>query len=176
MKLLINLTCDQVLNLIHNKRLSEVAIVPINSRLMQLLQEYVEENTGYDTPPVIGVTKVLGEEGLEGTWDSLSTIIPFKKNDFVLEFSMPNDLCTTIPYSDFLKFNYESSFLPEKVLCRLKNEEHCGDENEIAICPLILLKHCTRFTIIKENWDKKSVNFEDSSQLMEKSNLFGGEK
>lgn len=174
LKFLINLTSPQVLELVNTKKLSKVSVIPVSSNLMKIIKEYMEELTGYTTIPVIGVTKVLGEEGLEETWDSLNSLIPFKTGDFVLEFNMPSDMCTTMSYADFLEFNNASNFLPERFICRLNNEEHCGDDNEAAICPVILLKYCTRFTVIKDNWDKITLDFNDGSQLIKHSSVFGG--
>ena len=65
MKFICKLTGDQIIQLADEGELTNIFLIPLNNEIKHKVQEYLEENTGFDNTPVMGLVKVNNNEGLE---------------------------------------------------------------------------------------------------------------
>lgn len=173
MKFVTKLDFKQTRELVHNGRIENICIIPINKDFQGLLTRYLEDNTGFSNIPVMGITKIMGEEGLEEIWDDISNLISIQVNDVLLEFDMPSDMIATVGYSNLLEINKSIDLDINDLEDVLKIEEHTDDENELAFTSLLMFEYCTGYKIIGSNWEQENCKMEPVSSL-KGLNIFGG--
>lgn len=165
MKILVKMDEATVRDFVESKKIYGICVLPMKEEMREIISEFLFENTGYETKPIIGISKVFGNDGLEDVWDDLNSFIPMNFGDFILEFDMPKDSCATMPYQDFLAFSSAKDILPNEVVNKLILEEHSNEENEVAFCPFISTKYCTSFVRVKEDFDQGSENIKSFNEL-----------
>lgn len=174
MKFITKLNLSKTRELVEKGKLSDNCIIPISDGVRNLLEEYLEENTGFSTKPVIGVTKVLGNTDLVDVWEDLCVLIPPMVGDFILEFDMPDDMIATISYEEFLTMKSKSALTADDLFEKLSLQEHQDDaDNEVAITPLIAFKFCTGYYKVKDNWTQGDCTMGSPTDL-KTTNFFGG--
>lgn len=173
MKILTKLNIEQVKKLLKDKKLTDVCIIPIKEELRLLLSKHLEDNTGLETKSVMGISRVFGEEGLDDCCDNISSLIGLKSKDFILEFTMPDDMVLTISYEDLIMLNNSCDLNSKKILSKVKIESHVSDYNEFAFLSLIDMKYCTGFKVITPEWSYKDLDIKKPEDLNNLS-FFGG--
>lgn len=173
MKILTKLNIEQVKKLLKEQRLTDACIIPLNNELRLLLSKHLEDNTGLDTNPVMGISRVFGEEGLDNCCNNISSLIGLKSRDFILEFNIPDDMVLTISYEDLIMLNSLTNFDSKKVLSKVRIESHASDDNEFAFSSLIDMKYCTGFKVITPEWNYKDLDIKKPEDLNNLS-FFGG--
>lgn len=165
--------------LVKNNRLSGVYIIPLKEEIVNSLKDYLEENTGFNTSPVMGLTKVLGSSELKDVWDDLSSIVPLKEGDFVLQFNMPSDMVATMSLDDLIELTQDNNPLDtDDLLSRVGiddfNNDRVGvDDNEVAFASILKLDFCTAYFRVEGDWDKSECVIESPNKL-KTSTFFGG--
>lgn len=172
MKLITKLSAEQVLTLIDEGSISNVFIITVTEEIKSSIKEFLSINTGFEDLPIMGISKIEGATNLEEGWDTLTSLIDVKTNDFLLEFDMPNDMLATISYNRFLELLYNN---PNRIADNLTFESHSNgddDDNEFAFASMVLFKYCTGYKLIGENWESEDCELNDPKELLKESKVF----
>lgn len=165
MKFITKLNINQVKKLLKDEQLSDVFIMPLTDDAKGLIRNFLEENTGFDNQPVMGLAKINDKEGLENCWNEITIMIPIKEGDFILEFDMPDDMIAVIGYNSLTSIIFGDDKVDLISLeDQLQIEEHV-DSSEFAFTSMIMLKYCTGFKLIGPNWEKEDKKLEPVSKL-----------
>lgn len=172
MKFIVNLSFVMTKKLLKEGKVFDVCILPAEETLKEIISGFMFENTGFETKPVIAMSRVFGKDTLDEAWDDLNSFISMCENDYLLEFNMPNDACATMSYQDFLVFSSVKGLLTEEVISKLKLSEHIEEENEVVFCPFIDLKYLTQFARVTKTWSKDVKDVKDARELLKMSEFF----
>lgn len=172
MKFITKLNANQVKELLEDGELSNVFVMPLSAEAKELVRKFLEDNTGFDNVPVMGLVKVNNKEGLENCWDEVTTMIPIKEKDFLLEFDMPDDMIAVIGYDSLTSIMFGQEKIDLLGLkSQLKVEDHCDNPSEFAFTSMVMLEYCTGFKLIGPNWEKEDKKLEPVENL-KKSSFF----
>lgn len=169
---IIKLSMEQTKRLVNDGNISDIVILPMNPNFKDIVKEYLEDNTGFSKQPVVGLSRVLGEEGLEDTWDDLSNFISIKSGDVIIEFELPDDLIALVSHADFMQLNKTENLFSSELYNYFKIEEEVNDDNVIGVCPVLEKRFCKYFTVVTDNWQQDKVNPVEGKSLST-SSFFG---
>lgn len=170
MKFICKLTGDQIIQLADEGELTNIFLIPLNDEIKHKVQEYLEENTGFDNTPVMGLVKVNNNEGLEKCWEDLGSLLPIKQGDFLVEFDMPDDMVAVIGYDSLLEVLSRPN-LVNNLNDYLTLEEHTSSETEAAFVGVLFAKFCSGYKLLGPNWEQESCNLKPLSEI-KKSDFF----
>lgn len=166
MKVVVILNANQVKKFIEGDNISDVLVIDVNDNLKENLSTFIEDNTGFSTKPVIGVSSIYGDVNVLDDWTQLYSFLNLKNSDFLLEFDIPKDLIATVYFTDLISMNSDESLLYEELCSKLSLNSHCGKEDiELSIVPLLSKQYCKRFVYVNDDWDIEDKDVKDIDEL-----------
>lgn len=176
MRFITVLSLNKTSELVEKGKLTDGCIIPMSEELKETLRNYLVENTGFETKPVMGLTRILGKDELKETWDDLSSLLPLKSGDFVLEFEIPNDMVAMMSYEDFMMIQSGKSSMDDgDIMDKLSIEDHVDEENEVAFTSVLMYDHCTAYHYLNDDWEQEDCDLKPPSDL-KKTNFFSNLK
>lgn len=166
MKVVVLLDANQVKKFIEKDNISDILIMDLNENLKESLSTFIEDNTGFTTKPVIGVSSIYGDVNILEDWTQLYSFLNLKNSDFLLEFEIPKDLIVTVYFKDLVSMNSDENLIYEEICSKLSLNRHCGKEDiELSIVPMLSKKYCKRFVYINDDWDIENKDVRDIDEL-----------
>jgi hypothetical protein len=174
MKFITKLDVKQSRQLVDNKKLCDVVIFPMHNNFKEILETFLESNTGFSSKLVVGLTKIMGEVSLENSWEDISSMISVKSGQFLLEFDVESDLVASLPYDKFLSLMRDKSIDETTVFDNIVIDKELKNEDSvISFVPFLKFEDCTGFKLIGDNWEKNDSKVSSPSMLSELF-IFGG--
>ena len=131
--------------------LSSFELVP--DKIKETVRQVLERNTGYNTEPVLCITRVNDQPAtIDNSLSSIGQFFEISENDFLIEVDQSLDTIVSIDYSKYMHIcNELQSCAREEipfVLEDLKDDLHLGQVDStlsVGFVPRIRLSNCKKF-------------------------------
>lgn len=135
-----------------------------NEYFLENIKEYLNDNTGYDNNPIIGMACIEGSRcDLRKHFDYIPNFIGTSAGDYILEIEIPSDEAVFMKYEDFLELESEGDVIPEgdelyredildKLSLRLPDSEY---DSYVCFIPKIRMNQCKCFVVVSEDWSSE---------------------
>lgn len=172
MKVVMKLTFDQARDLASNKDLAGVCILPYSDDLKDKVKDFLKEKTGFNEDPCVGIVNLFGSDTLSSCWENLASVVNIHEGDFIVEFSMPDDLVYGISFDDYTKLCSTDNLNYEEVAEKLETLDLESSYMTLGFTPMLFKKYCTDCRVVKPSWDIESMPV-DRIPTLRKSDVFG---
>lgn len=170
MNIIVRLTLDNVIDLIENKDINNIFVLPISENFKDVCKKVVEEYTDIEGYPVLGISKCSDEYRLRNMWKDLSSMISIKEGDFVFEFDIPDDSVICIGFDCFLEVKTKTD-INEIKYC-LNYGEHSDDSFEVVLVPYISIDYCIAIYKVDCAWSMINGDLKGLTELSMNSVFF----
>lgn len=161
MRLVVSLSGLEVKELIKKKKLESASNIQIlEEHTIKMLTELLEELTGYDNIPIMGVSKINGKSvSLKRDFNYIINILNLTSGDFVFICNIEDDEVISVENDDLI--NYESEldenedfldFYDEEAKAHFSLGSKKEHSNEIVFIPKIKLSDCIGYVMLSDEW------------------------